>query len=106
MKALEIILNLIIRIINVLIICLTIITYICIGIVIIFILIPLEIIAVMPIYYIITGKWYFGSHAFENSKLDMWLPIAFNVETYYDNFPDLTIPEINLSKYYGRDTKH
>lgn len=106
MKAIEIILNLIIRIINILIICLTIIIFICMGIVMLFILIPLEIIVVMPIFYIITGKWYFSSHAFDNYKLDMWFPIAFNVETYYDNFPDLTIPEINLSKYYGRDKEH
>ena len=106
MKFLENILNLFIRIINIPIICSTIITFILMGILMLFILIPLEIIVVMPIYYIITGKWYFSEHAFDNYKLDMWFPIAFNVDTYYENFPDLTIPEINLSKYYGRNKEH
>jgi len=106
MKILEKILNPFIRIINILIICLTIFIFICMGFLMLFVLIPLEVIVVTPVFYVITGKWYFGSHAFDNYKLDMWFPIAFNMDTYYDNFPNLTIPEINLSKYYGRNKEH
>lgn len=106
MKILEKILNIFIRIINIPIICSTIITFICMGIVMLFVLIPLEVIAVTPIYYILCGKWYFSEYAFDNPKLCGWFPIAFNMDTYYENFPNLTISEIDLSKYYGRDKEH
>ena len=106
MKALEKILNVFIRIINILIICLTIFIFICMGFLMLFVLIPLEVIVVTPVFYVITGKWYLSGDAFDNLNLYRWFPIVFNMETYYDNFPNLTIPEINLSKYYGRDKKH
>lgn len=99
MKVLEIILNLTIRIINVPIICLTIIIFILMSILLLFILIPLEAIIVMPIYYIVTGKWYYN-------VINYWFPVVDNIGTYFDHFPNLMLSEINLSKYYGRDKEH
>lgn len=67
----------------------------------------IEFFTVMPIYYVLTGKWYYDSRNFKYPYRN-WFPIAINMETYMDVIPCGTIDEdkIDLSKYYGRDKKH
>lgn len=105
MKILEIILNAFIRILNIPLCILTIVLFVIYDTLLLFIAIPLEFLTVTSIYYIITGEWYYNS---DNIKYpyDHWFPIAGNMETYCDHFPILLLPEINLSKYYGRDKEH
>lgn len=104
MKVLENAINTLIRIVNIPLLVLSIILLVLYGTILLFIIIPAEFLIVMPIYYIITGKWYYICDI--NPPYDYWFPIAANMETYFDYFPFLIIPEINLSKYYGRDKEH
>lgn len=104
MKVLENIINILIRIANIPLSALNIILLVWYAIILLFIIIPAEFLIVMPIYYIITGKWYYNGDI--NPPYDYWFPIAGSMETYFDIFPSLIIPEINLSKYYGRDKEH
>lgn len=57
----------------------------------------------MPIYYVVTGRWYYNSKNFRH-PYDKWFPIANNMETYIDAIPGGTINEdkIDLSKYYKK----
>jgi len=104
MKLLEKVINILIRIMNIPLLVLSIILLVWYAIILLFIIIPAEFLIVMPIYYIITGKWYYNGDI--NPPYDYWLPIAESMETYFDIFPFLIIPEINLSKYYGRNQEH
>lgn len=67
----------------------------------------IEFFTVMPIYYVLTGRWYYDSRYFKYPYRN-WFPIATNMETYMDVIPCITIDEdkINLSKYYGRNKEH
>ena len=105
MKILEIILNAFIRILNIPLCILTIVLFVIYNILLLFIAIPLEFLTVSFIYYIVTGEWYYDSDNI-NYPYDQWFPIAGNMETYCDHFPILLLPEINLSRYYGRDKEH
>lgn len=104
MKVLEKVINTLIRIVNVPLLALSIFLLTVYGTILLFIIIPAEFLIVMPIYYIITGKWYYNGDI--NPPYDYWFPIAVSMETYFDYFPFLIIPEINLSKCYGRDKEH
>lgn len=104
MKVLEKAINILIRIVNIPLLALKIILLVLYSIILLFIISPAEFLIVMPIYYIITGEWYYDIDI--NPPYDHWFPIAGNMETYFDHFPILMLPEINLSKYYGRDKKH
>lgn len=105
MKIIEFILNAFIRILNIPLLVLTVILLVLYGFILLFIAIPLEFLIVTPIYYIVTGEWYYNDNNI-NHPYDYWFPIAGNMETYFDHFPILMLPEINLSKYYGRDKEH
>lgn len=105
MKIIEFILNAFIRILNIPLLVLTVILLVLYATILLFIVIPLEFLIVTPIYYIITGKWYYNEYGIQYSYRK-WFPIAGNMETYFDYFPILIIPEINLSRYYGRDKEH
>lgn len=104
MKVLEKAINTLIRIVNMPLLVLSIILLIVYATILLFVVIPVEFLIVMPIYYIITGEWYYNGDI--NPPYDYWFPVAESMETYFDHFPILILPEINLSKYYGRDTKH
>lgn len=105
MKILEKAINILIRIVNIPLLVLTIILIVWYGIILLFIIIPAEFLIAMPVYYIITGKWYYYNGNIK-SPYNYWFPIAENTEFYFGIFPSLIIPEINLSKYYGRDKEH
>lgn len=104
MKVLENVINILIRIVNIPLLALSIILLVLYSSILLFIVIPVEFLTVMPIYYIITGEWYYNGNI--NPPYDYWFPVAESMETYFDHFPILIIPEINLSKYYGRDKEH
>lgn len=104
MKVLEKIINILIRIVNIPLLALSIILIVLYSIILLFIISPVEFLTVMPIYYIITGEWYYDIDI--NPPYDQWFPISGNMETYFNHSPFLIIPEINLSKYYGRDKEH
>lgn len=104
MKVLEKAINILIRIVNIPLLALSIILLVWYSIILLFIAIPVEFLTVMPIYYIITGEWYYNGDI--NPPYDYWFPVAESMETYFDHFPILMLPEINLIKYYGRDKKH
>ena len=104
MKVLEKVINILIRIVNVPLLALYIILLVLYSIILLFIISPVEFLIVIPIYYIITGEWYYDIDI--NPPYDQWFPISGNMETYFEHFPRLIIPEINLSKYYGRDKEH
>lgn len=67
----------------------------------------IEFFTVMPIYYVLTGHWYYDSRYFKYPYRN-WFPIANNMGSYIDIIPCGTIDEdkIDLSKYYGRDKEH
>lgn len=104
MKVLEKIINILIRIVNIPLLVLSIILLVLYATILLFIIIPAEFLIVMPIYYIFTGEWYYNGDI--NPPYDYWFPIVYSMETYFDYFPILIIPEINLSKYYGRDKEY
>jgi len=106
MKALENILKILVRIVNVPLMAL----YIIVMLMIMFFMMifsMIEFFTVMPIYYILTGHWYYNPMSFKYPYRN-WFPIANNMETYIDVIPCWTIDEdkIDLSKYYGRDKEH
>lgn len=105
MKIIEFILNAFIRILNIPLLVLSIILLLLYATILLFIAIPLEFLIVMAIYYIVTGKWYYEEYGIQY-PYRKWFPIAGNMETYFDHFPILMLPEINLSKYYGRDKEY
>lgn len=106
MKVLENILKILARIVNIPLAIL----YAIVMLMILFLLVIFSIIeffTVMPIYYVLTGKWYYDSWNFKYPYKN-WFPISINMETYMDVIPCGIIDEnkIDLSKYYGRNKEY
>lgn len=100
MKVLESILKILVRIVNIPLAAL----YFIVMLMILFLLVifsVIEFFTAMPIYYVLTGKWYYDSWNFKYPYKN-WFPMSINMETYMDIIPKITIDEdkIDLSKYY------
>lgn len=63
----------------------------------------LEFFVVMPVYYIITGKWYYDARF--NHPYRYWFPIAHNIENIINALPSIMIDEnlIDFSKHYSKE---
>lgn len=106
MKILENILKILARIINIPLAA----SYFIVMLMILFLLMVFSVIeffTVMPIYYVLTGHWYYDSKNFKYPYRN-WFPIANNMGAYIDVIPCITIDEdkINLSKYDDGNKKH
>lgn len=110
MKALEVILKVLIRIVNIPLFFITVVFSVLLVLILFFVVCPIEAFIVMPIYYLTTGKWYYGNNRGNNFKYPYrnWLPVLHNVGNYMILIPDIFIDEdiIDLNKHYGRDKEH
>lgn len=104
MKILENLLNILVRILNIPLMFLTVIAHLLICVLLLFIVSPLEFAIVMPVYYIVTGNWYYEewNHSYPYRK---WFPIATHMDFYLDKIPCLTLNEFDLNKN-KKDTKN
>ena len=91
MRVLEKVINILIRIVNIPLLVLSLILLVLYSTMLLFIIIPAKFLIVMPIYYIITGECIDIKPPY-----DWWFPVAGNIGAYFDHFPILIIPEINL----------
>lgn len=98
MKTLETILNILIRIINIPLVLITIVVYVLLYGLLLFVVFPFEFLLVAPIFYIVTGKGYFTKPFSYKHNWANWFPIIGNFESITDMFPVFRIKEIHFKQ--------
>ena len=98
MKILETILNILIRIINIPLGLITFVVYVLLYVVLLFVVFPFEFFLVAPIFYIVTGKWYFTKPFSYKHKWANWFPIIENFDSIPDMLPVFKIKEIHFKQ--------
>lgn len=96
MKKLEAIFNILIRIVNIPLVLITVIAHGLASMLFLFVAIPLEFLLVMPIFYIVTGEWYYNKPFNYKHLWVNWFPIIENIEVFINILPIFRIKEIHF----------